>query len=304
MPVRLGRAALTLAGGAASLLLLRSLLEPYALTEERFRVRLPGLSPAWEGRKLVLLSDLHVGMVGGPLATVRRAVRRAVEEEPAVVLIAGDFVHGNAAAIDDVVELLAPLTGSGIPVYAVLGNHDYAMPTKDSPGEPGLARCLERSLEAAGVNVLHNEVVKLEVDGEGLYLVGIGAHTARDDDPRAALEQVPQGAPRVVLMHHPASFDEVPAHAAPFAVAGHTHGGQLRLPRTPILDYLTYKKELSVVVSGWVRSDSIGGYGREGNNLYVSRGIGCSVLPLRLFCLPELTVFSLKAGAPALPGSA
>lgn len=302
MAVRLARAVLAAAGGAASVLLLRSILEPYILTEERHRANVPNLPVAWEGRKLVLLSDLHVGMYGGPGRTIRRAVRRAIAENPAAVLVAGDFVHGNHDFIPQAVELLRPLCEAGIPVYAVLGNHDYAMPSKDSVGSPQLAACLERALEAAGINVLHNEVVELEAatGEEPLYLVAVGAHTAADDEPRVALGQLPDdSAPRLVMMHHPASFDECPPHSAPFAVAGHTHGGQIRLPLAPVLRYFTYVKELKVIVAGWIHSDGIDGYGKEGNNLYVSRGVGCSVLPLRLFCSPEITIFTLTRGSAA-----
>ncbi|MEX2534252.1 MAG: metallophosphoesterase [Trueperaceae bacterium] len=293
------RVALSVAGGVASLLLARSLLEPYGLSEEHHDAAIPNLPASWEGQKIVLLCDLHVGMRGGPPSTVRRAVKRAIHARPAAVLIAGDFIHDRAQAIDDAVELLGPLLNSGIPVYAVLGNHDYAMPTKDATADWKLARCLEGSLEAAGVRVLHNEAVELRaVEGEQpLYLVGIGAHTARDDQVAEALSGVPSGAARVVMMHHPASFDQCPAGSAPFAVAGHTHGGQVRLPLAPILNYLTYSKELKVIVSGWIHADGIQGYGKTGNHLYVSRGIGCSVLPMRLFCPPEFTVFTLRSAA-------
>jgi predicted MPP superfamily phosphohydrolase len=97
-----------------------------------------------------------------------------------------------------------------------------------------------------------------------------------------------------VMHHHPASFAELPARSAPFAVAGHTHGGQVRLPLAPLTRHLTYAKEVKVMASGWIHDARIDGYGQEGNDLYVSRGIGCSVVPMRLFCRPELTLFTLK----------
>ena len=97
-------------------------------------------------------------------------------------------------------------------------------------------------------------------------------------------------------MHHPDSFAEIPAGAAPLAVAGHTHGGQVRIPLMPQWSWLTFVKEDEVHADGW-----IDGYGAEGNRLYVNRGIGFSVVPLRINCPPELTRFVLEHGrAPSL----
>ena len=73
------------------------------------------------------------------------------------------------------------------------------------------------------------------------------------------------------------------------AVAGHTHGGQLRLPGAPAWTFLTRVQESEVYDDDWVTSHS-----SPGNNLYVNRGIGFSLVPLRIFCMPELTFFTLR----------
>lgn len=290
--------ALAALGATAAVLLFKALLEPYRLVEEHHEAVIPNLPDAWSGRRLVLLSDFHVGMIGGSELTIRRAVRKAIAARPAAVLLAGDFIHDDRRAIGKAIELLLPLVRAGIPVYAVLGNHDYAMPNKESPGDRRTARELDRALSGAGVRLLRNEAVELclpDAPGERLTLVGVAAHTPREDRPAEALAELAADTPRLVMMHHPASYDACPPYSAPFAVAGHTHGGQVRLPLTPILRYLTYAKEVKVLIAGWVRREVIDGYGQEGNALYVSRGIGCSVVPLRLFCPPELTVFTLRA---------
>ena len=122
-----------------------------------------------------------------------------------------------------------------------------------------------------------------------LYLVGIGSHWARDDRPAAALAQVPGTAPRFVMMHHPDSFAAFPTSTAPVAVAGHTHGGQIRLPFLPEWSLLTFVKDDEVHADGWIN-----GYGQPGNHLYVNRGIGFSLIPIRINCPPEVTIFTLR----------
>jgi predicted MPP superfamily phosphohydrolase len=271
-------------------LLVQGFMEPYRLIIEKIEGPLPGLPKSWEGTRVVLLADFQVGLWLDNRATVRRAVARTVALRPAFVLLAGDLIHDTERGIAPVVELLRPLKRVGIPTYAVLGNHDYAMPTANYPENRPLAEGLEAALAEIGIPVLHNESVALRNEhGDTLYLVGIGSHVPKDDDPVAALSGVPEGAPRLVMMHHPNSYPSLPAHSAPLAVAAHTHGGQVRLPLAPAWSLLTWVRERKVYNSDWAR-----GYGREGNRLYVTRGIGCSVAPIRLNCPPELTLITLR----------
>lgn len=90
-------------------------------------------------------------------------------------------------------------------------------------------------------------------------------------------------------MHNPDTFDALPPGAAPLAVAGHTHGGQVRVPFFPEWSYLALVQGGEVHVDGW-----IDGFGEPGNRLYVNRGIGMSLVPLRVNAPPELTIFTLQ----------
>ncbi len=278
-------------------LLLWGLTEPYFIDVQEKEGYIPGLPRDWEGQRVALIADYQVGMWLHNTPTVRRIVRKIVKERPACVLIAGDFIYDTRTAISEAVQLTKPLTDAGLPTYAVLGNHDYAQPTKDDQPDRQLAEDLIEALEGIGVRVLRNEVVTLplnvpknesEAEGE-LYLVGVGAHTPGEDEPALALAQLPENAPRFVLMHHPTSFAAFPAYSAPLAVAGHTHGGQIRLPHAPGWTFLTRVQEGEVYDDDWITSHS-----SPGNSLYVNRGIGFSLVPLRIFCRPELTIFTLK----------
>ena len=291
--------------GLLILLLAWGLIEPYLIDREPHVARVPGLPAAWEGKQVAQISDWQVGMWLDNEPTIRRIVRRILEEQPALVLITGDFVYhpGRSSAREElrkVVDLLRPLGASGIPTYAVLGNHDYGVTSPKAPASEQLARAVQSALESAGVTVLRNEALPLAPPGDlqdgdsvavgpALFLAGIGPHWPGRDKPAAALADVPDEAPRLVMMHNPDTFARIPAHSAPLAMAGHTHGGQVRLPFTPAWSWLTYVKEDRVHADGWIT-----GYGHPGNRLYVNRGIGFGLLPLRINCMPELTLFTLR----------
>jgi uncharacterized protein len=292
-----------LAGLLALLLVLLlawgALIEPYQLDLEVQTAVVPGLPPAWEGQRIGVIADLQVGMWLDNEATVAQAVRRLVAERPAAVLLAGDFVYapsGNVAEhIARVGELLRPLGEAGILTFAVLGNHDYDVPSTGGLKDIPRAEMVRAMLAEVGVRVLHNEVMSLPLGGGDraeaapLVLVGIGPHIPSEDNPSVALARVPDDVSRIVLMHNPATFATLPPQSAPFAVAGHTHGGQIRLPFLPEWSWLTFLKEEPVHTDGWIDD-----YGQPGNQLYVNRGIGFSKLPLRINCPPELTLFTLR----------
>ena len=278
-------------------LILWGLVEPYFLDDEEETAVIPNLPAAWEGQKVAQVSDFQVGMWWDNTATVAKSVDKIIEEQPAAVLISGDFIYhampNPDTEIGEVVSLLRPLTEANIPTYAVLGNHDYGMKSQKMPPKTELANRLEQELEGIGIEVLNNEAVKLPLQNQEseLYLVGVGAHWANNDDVDKALSQLPAASPRIAMMHNPDTFTTFAANTAPFAVAGHTHGGQIRLPYLPQWSWLSLAKKDEVFADAWIADE----YGAEGNNLYVNRGIGFSEIPIRLNCAPEITFFTLTA---------
>ena len=291
----------TLLGLIVLLLAYGVLVEPrLLLDEEAFEVELPGLAPEWDGRTVALLADFQIGMWMDNVGMVERAIEEAIEEDASLVLIAGDFLYRpDSARAERAVGLLRPLLAAGVPVVAVLGNHDYSLMKKDSRERPPIAEYLQERLEAAGVTVLQNTAVAVPAPGGGdpLYVAGVGSVWAENSRPAEAVAAVPAGAPRLVLMHNPESFREIAAGEAPLALGAHTHGGQVRLPFLPTTSWLDVVRKGEVVADGWA-ADAIGA---PGNRLYVNRGIGFSTVPIRVLCRPELTLITLRQAHGAVP---
>lgn len=281
-------------------LLVWGLSEPYTLDEERYIVPMPGLPAAWERATVAVVGDFQIGMWLDNENTVEDAIEAMVAADPAVALLLGDYVYHwvrtEDADLQHIGRLMAPLTEAGIPTYAVLGNHDYSLGSPGDEKREELAQAVSATLEAVGVTVLQNGALAVEPadGGAPLYIVGVGSHYAGNDFPETALAEVPAEAARVVIMHNPDSFEEVPEAAAPLAVAGHTHGGQISLPYTPDWSLMTLvQSEDEVHADAWVEA----GYGARGNRLYITRGIGMSLLPLRILAQPEVTFFRLTRGS-------
>lgn len=295
MKTFLKRLAVVLGSLVVALVVYGVAVEPrFILDERRYRAEIPGLGASWRGAEVAVVSDFQVGMWLGNTGMVARSVRRIVEEGPALVLLGGDFLYGAGPTsdeeIDAVLQALEPLTDAEIPTFAVLGNHDYAV---------GAADELTAALEARRIDVLLNEAVSVPSpgtgDGDPLHIVGLGPVRPGLADAEQALDGVPPDAPRVVLMHNPTAFPTLPAHSAPLALAGHTHCGQIAMPFTPRWSYLDLTAEEEVVADGFAPDD----YGAAGNRLFVTCGIGFSLVPMRINAPPQVAFFELvEAAAP------
>ncbi len=286
---------------------------PYQVDYQEERGKIPNLPSAWKNQQIAMIADFQVGMWLSNKEAIEEIAEQLAQRKPQAILIAGDFIYhpiGDESReemreefedeeledvlneLRQVLSLLSPLINLDIPIYAVLGNHDYAMEKTDDNKLAWIADQVQTTLEDAGIIVLVNESVALEspgeLEGDPLYLVGVGSHYANNDDPQRALSQLPDDAARIVLMHNPDSFASFPAGTAPLALAGHTHGGQIRLPWASDWSWMAMLDNNEVHTDGWIE-----GYGNRDNKLYVNRGIGFSMIPVRLNAAPEVTLFTL-----------
>ncbi|NLX36631.1 MAG: metallophosphoesterase [Chloroflexi bacterium] len=249
-------------------------IEPRRLQVSHTTVAAPLTAPV----RLALISDIHIGP-HVEVAWVRQVIAAVAAQQVDLVLLGGDYVTGSTDGMPALAEALAELQPS-LGVYAVLGNHDYWTD----------ADAVLHWLRLAGVMVLVNAGVELATAGGPLYLAGLDDAWQGRPDLEVALAGHRAGLPTVLLQHEP---DPAAARAADdrllLQLAGHTHGGQVRIPGLGAPVRPPYGEHY---VAGL--------YALERSQLYVTRGIGVTSPPVRLNCPPELTVITLAPREAAL----
>ena len=261
------------------------------LDDEAFEAELPNLPPGWDGRTVALVADFQIGMWLDNEGMAREAIDDAIDDGVSLALIGGDFLYRpDSAKVLRAVDIVRPLVAAGIPTVAVLGNHDYSLMKETSRVVHRWADYLTAELEAAGVQVLVNEAVPVVAGGDTLWVAGVGSSWADMADVDATLAAIPDGAPRIWLMHNSEAFRDIPSEEAHLAFAGHTHGGQVRVFPGDHTSWLDIVRQGEVAADGWA-ADSIGA---PPNRIYINRGIGFSTVPVRINCRPELTEITLR----------
>jgi uncharacterized protein len=240
----------------------------------RYRVALPGLPRAFDGLRIAHLTDLHHGPLV-PLSFIRGVVDRTNALGADVIVCTGDYIHEREGTgeIDAVWPELARLDAPR-GVFSVLGNHDHWGDT---------ARSVHWLAETG--QDLHHKSAAIERDGSRLWLAGAGDHWEDRTDLDGLLDGIPDDEPRIVLAHNPDTADTPRARRADLFVCGHTHGGQVRVPwvGAPVLPVLN-----KAYASGLVSSP-------DGTPVFISRGIGWALYPVRFNCPPEIAVLELAA---------
>ena len=243
--------------------------EPELTETDIFLSRLPA---AFDGLAIVHLTDIHHSLYT-PLETVEEAVHLANLLHPDVVALTGDYVTLSPSYIWPVARALGKLRAR-MGVFAVLGNHDFQVDADE----------IARALRAQRIRVLRNAHVALHSRGSTLWLAGVDDLWWNADDFHAALASVPARETKILLCHNPIGIRQAVSHGVDFVLSGHTHGGQVRLP---LVGLLRGRSKLGQrFVEGWNRVD--------GTQIYVNRGIGKSVVPLRLNCPPEIACLRLR----------
>ena len=246
-------------------------LERDDLVLERKRVRLPRLPNAFDGFRIVLLTDLHLH----PFTTadqIQRTVEISNALRPDLVLLGGDFVCDFAEAIFELAPILESLNAKH-GLFAVLGNHDHRRG----------ASVVSDGLRRASIRVLMNEGVRLTVGDSSIFLAGIDSVFGGQPDPSAAFSARKNEAVSLALVHEPDYINELSRLVqVDLQLSGHTHGGQVRIPG------------LGAIILPQLGHRYVEGLYRVGSSqVYTSRGIGMVGLPFRFNCPPEVTEITL-----------
>ncbi|MBB2991172.1 hypothetical protein FHR72_002656 [Mycolicibacterium iranicum] len=241
----------------------------------RVPVRLPRLDPAFDGFRIAVVSDIHLGPLLGRRHT-ERIVRMINEAEPDLVAVVGDLVDGTVQELGAAAEPLQDLVARD-GAFFVTGNHEYFV---DDTAE------WIRELERFGLDVLRNENTRIRRGGAAFDLAGVNdvAGETRSDPPDfdRALAGVSPDGPTILLAHQPIQVDEAATRGVDLQLSGHTHGGQM----WPF-HYLVSMAQPSLAGLSQVRD----------TQLYVSRGAGFWGPPVRVGAPPDISVLSLQSGA-------
>jgi predicted MPP superfamily phosphohydrolase len=269
-------------------------IEPgFMLRVQRYAFTPPNWTPGLKLR-LVAIADIHSGGPHMSEARVDKVVDLANSLGGDAHLLLGDYKATHHFVMTPVpyertASAFARLKSS-LGTHAILGNHDWwddpvAQKRRAGPVHAQIA------LEAEGIPVYENSGVRLEKDGHPFWLLGLadlvalrnpgrGNFTGRDDLPKA-LSLVNDDAPIVLMIHEPDAFINVPPRVS-VTLAGHTHGGQVRL--------FGYSP---IVPSSYGNRFAYGHVEEEGRHLFISGGLGCSNIPVRLGVPPEIMVLDL-----------
>lgn len=262
------------------------LFESYDLQLKKLEIRLARLPAALDGFTIVQLSDFHYERHFSAV-TIRKSIELVNNLSPDLIVLTGDFVtvgflefrrHARRyawRAAFPCAQMLAQLKAR-LGKFAVLGNHDVY-----SDGAE-----VSNALQSHGIQVLTNACVPIERGHARFWLAGIDDALEGEPDLGLAIKKVPPGEPIVLLAHEPDFADEASLMPVDLQLSGHSHGGQIWIPGigAPWLPPLA-----RIYPRGLYRIDNL--------TLYTNVGIGTIRAPVRLNCVPEVTLITLRAGA-------
>ena len=249
-------------------------IEPNRLVTHQVSIDNTGLP---KGLRIAVISDIHAGGWFVGEKKLRLIVERTNQLQPDLIVILGDYMSGEGWTSHRMQpNVFAPILKdlhAPLGVYSVLGNHDWWWD----------GRSVRQALEANGLRVLDDEVTQLNFHGQQFWLAGLADLWTRPQRINQTIALIPEGQPIIALTHNPDIFPRLPQRVN-LLLAGHTHGGQVRFP---IIGTVIQPSDFGQrYVSGHVYENS--------HHLFVTTGIGTSILPVRFGVTPEIVLLTVN----------
>lgn len=258
----------------ASLILYSSVIEPNEVEIHHVRLQDNRLARVLDGRVIVQLSDLHISYLGD---RERKILEILDKLRPDIIFLTGDYVAWDSD-YGPALTFLSKLNAK-IGIWAVLGDYDYSNSRKS---------CLFCHEKGSGkpsgrhsVRFLRDNLETINLAGGSFNIAGLDVEESMPENSKIWTELKNSNIPAIVLSHNPLAFDSIRDNRNLLMLAGDTHGGQIPLPAW-VFSMAGYRKNVLY---------NKGLFERDGNRMFVSRGIGTSHLPIRLLRRPEVVVF-------------
>lgn len=257
--------------GSFSRVARNALNEANTLEVEKIEINLKRLPKKLNGFRLVHLSDIHHSPFTN-LEHIENAVEIANELAPDMFVLTGDYVSHETEYIEPMGEVLGKLEAE-YGTFACLGNHDHWTD----------AKAVTKSLRANDITVLINEGFRFTAKDVSFWLCGVDDHMLKRTDLAAALHGSFPDEMKMLLAHNPVIFRQAIKYNVDVMFSGHTHGGQVKI-RDKEKKILAHRRKLTSGLHEW-----------KNTQIYITRGIGTVVLPVRYQCPPEISLITLNA---------
>ena len=223
---------------------------------------------------IVQISDLHNACFG---KSNKKLVNDIEHLEPDIIVITGDIIDSNHTNINIAVDFVSRMARK-YPVYYVTGNHEYWLNEEQREK-------LFADIRNTGAVILDNEKISINTDNDLIALIGLDDNNLNDATLRSIIKKCDKNQLTVVLAHEPQYIDKYCDAGADLVLTGHAHGGQIVLP---------FIGPLIAPDQSFFPKYTAGQYQRDSTTMFVSRGLGNSVIPVRLFNYPEIVCIEIQ----------